>query len=174
MNKLLIFPFTILSMAVPGFSAEPPAAPGEKLNPLAFLTAHEWEAKLPDSPDGKKISIRAHFEWGQNHQAVIFNSAFVTDGRSKPYVDGIYVWNPEKQAIGMIYSDDKGTLTDGTVQVKEGTLLHEFRQIHPDGKVEEFASHVTSQGSEKWTNEIFARKGGQLTKIVEVQYVAVK
>jgi len=30
-----------------------PAAPAP-LNPIAFFTAHEWDAKLPDSPDGKK------------------------------------------------------------------------------------------------------------------------
>ena len=24
------------------------------LEPIAFLTAHEWDAQLPDSPDGKK------------------------------------------------------------------------------------------------------------------------
>jgi hypothetical protein len=174
MIKHLTVSFAFFTLPMHAFSAESLAAPGEKLSPLAFLTAHEWEAKLPDSPDGKKLSIRAHFAWGENHQAIIFHSAFVTDGKLKPYVDGIYVWNPEKHAIAMIYSDGEGTLTDGTVQVKEGKLVHEFRQIHLDGKVDVYASQLTPQGTEKWTNEIFAHKGDQLTKMVELQYVAVQ
>ena len=36
-----------------------PSAVG--LEPIAFLTTHEWDAKLPDSPDGKKKKIHARF-----------------------------------------------------------------------------------------------------------------
>ena len=31
------------------------------LEPIAFLTAHEWDAQLPDSPEGKKKKIHATF-----------------------------------------------------------------------------------------------------------------
>jgi len=31
------------------------------LEPIGFLTTHEWDAKLPDSPEGKKKKIHARF-----------------------------------------------------------------------------------------------------------------
>ena len=174
MIKRLLFLFAILSITSPVFPADSPDAPGARLGVLSFLTAHDWEAKLPDSPDGKKRSIHAHFAWAANHQAIVFNSAFVTDGKPMPYVDGMYVWNPQKNAIEMIYSEGDGTLTDGTVHAKDGVLVHEFRQMHPDGKIEEYVSHLTAQGTEKWTNAIFARKGNALTKLVQVEYLPAK
>jgi hypothetical protein len=47
----------------------------------------------------------------------------------------MYVWDPQKNAIEMISSEGDGTLTDGTVHAKDATLVHAFRQMHPDGKV---------------------------------------
>ena len=50
--------------------AQTPAPSAAALEPIAFLTAHEWDAKLPDSPDGTKKKIHARFTWTQNRQAV--------------------------------------------------------------------------------------------------------
>lgn len=171
MNKNLPLVLAMVVLVSSAFAADKPSAPGEKLGPLAFLAGHTWEAKLPENADGKKRGLRAHFAWGQNHQAIIFTSAFVTDGKPMPYVDGMYLWNPEKRALEMIYSEGDGTLTEGTVHVDGEKLVHEFRQIHADGKVEDYVSHLTPHGSTRWTNEVFARKGGQLIKMVEVEYV---
>ena len=33
------------------------------LEPIAFLTAYEWDAQLPDSREGKKKKIHATFTW---------------------------------------------------------------------------------------------------------------
>src|SRR4051794_14518826 len=71
------------------------AAEPSRLAPLDFLTAHEWEAKLPDSPDGKKMSIRARFTWAENKQAIRISNQRVIDGKPQPYIEGVYFWNPE-------------------------------------------------------------------------------
>ena len=54
------------------------------LEPIAFLTAHEWYAKLPDSPEGKKKKIHARFTWAQNRQAIRISNELVTDGTASP------------------------------------------------------------------------------------------
>ena len=55
------------------------------LEPIAFLTAHEWDAQLPDSPEGKKKKIHAAFTWTQNRQAIRISNELVTDGKASPY-----------------------------------------------------------------------------------------
>src|SRR5947208_16565095 len=73
------------------------------LSPIAFLTAHEWDAKLPDSPDGKKMKIHAQFTWSESRQAIRINTKFVTDGKERPYVEGFYAWDPQQRIIAFWY-----------------------------------------------------------------------
>ena len=51
------------------------------LEPMAFLTTHEWDAKLPDSPEGKKKKIHARFTWAPSHQAIRISNEIVINGR---------------------------------------------------------------------------------------------
>ena len=67
--------------------AQTPTPSAPALEPIAFLTAHEWDAKLPDSPDGKKKKIHARFTWTQNRQAIRISNELVTDGKASPYID---------------------------------------------------------------------------------------
>jgi hypothetical protein len=159
------------SMLFAADEESPAKAPASPLAPVAFFTAHEWDAKLPDSPDGKKMSIHARFTWAENRQAIRISNQFVIDGKPMPYIDGVYFWNPEKRAIMFVYSDAKGSLYQGTVRLEEGKLVHEFQEIHPDGKIDALLARVTPHGTESWDNAIFARKDGTLTPLVQVQYL---
>ena len=105
------------------------------LNPIAFLTKHEWDAKLPDPPDGKKMKIHAQFTWSQNRQAIRISNQFVVDGKARPYIDGLYAWDPQQHMIVFWYVDAGGSLTKGTVKVEGGQLVHEFEEIAPRRKV---------------------------------------
>jgi hypothetical protein len=140
------------------------------LEPIAFLTAHEWDAKLPDSPDGKKKKIHARFTWAQNGQAIRISNELVTDGKVAPYIDGLYAWDPRERVIVFWYVDAKGGLTKGTVKLEEGKLVHEFQEIEADGRTADYVSRVTPHGTDAWDNEIFARKGSSLTPLVRVRY----
>src|SRR2546423_2100587 len=79
--------------------AQTPAPSAPALEPIAFLTTHEWDAKLPDSPEGKKKKIHARFTWAQNRQAIRISNELVTDGKASPYIDGIYAWDPKQSTI---------------------------------------------------------------------------
>ena len=147
-----------------------PAPSAAALEPIAFLTAHEWDAKLPDSPDGKKKKIHARFTWTQNRQAVRISNELITDGRASPYVDGLYAWDPQQRVIAFWYVDAKGGLTKGTVKLEDGKLVHEFQETEPDGKTAEYVARVTPHGDQSWDNEIFARKANNLTLLVNVRY----
>jgi hypothetical protein len=140
------------------------------LEPIAFLTSHEWDAKLPDSPEGKKKKIHARFTWTQNRQAIRISNELVTDGKASPYIDGLYAWDPQQRVIVFWYVDAQGSLTKGTVKMEERTLVHEFQETGPDGRTADYVSRVTPHGSEAWGNEIFARKGNDLTPLVKVRY----
>jgi len=149
--------------------APTPATP-VTLSPIAFFTAHEWDAKLPDSPDGKKMKIHAQFTWAQNRQAIRISNQFVIDGKASPYIDGLYAWDPQQHAIVFWYADAKGSLSKGTVKVEDGKLVHEFQETQPDGKTAAFVARVTPQGDRGWDNEILARKGDELIPVVKVRY----
>lgn len=152
--------------------AQTPAPPvtSTALSPIAFLTKHEWEAKLPDSSDGKKVKIHAQFTWSQNGQAIRISTQFVADGKMRPYLEGLYVSDPEQRAIVFWYVDAEGGLTKGKIKTEDGKLVHEFDQITPDGKSTAYVAKVTPQGEQAWQNEIFERHDKQLKPIVNVRY----
>jgi len=154
--------------------AQTPAPSAAALEPIAFLTAHEWDAKLPDSPDGKKKKIHARFTWTQNREAIRISNELVTDGRASPYIDGLYAWDPQQRVIAFWYVDAKGGLTKGTVKLEGGKLVHEFQETEPDGKTAEYVARVTPHGDQSWDNEIFARKANDLTLLVSVRYEAAQ
>jgi hypothetical protein len=154
--------------------AQTPAPSAAALEPIAFFTAHEWDAKLPDSPDGKKKKIHARFTWTQNRQAIRISNELVTDEKASPYIDGLYAWDPQQRVIVFWYVDAEGSLTKGTVKMKDGKLVHEFQETQPDGKTTEFVARVTPHGNEGWDNEIFARKANGLTPLVKVRYQIAK
>jgi len=168
---MLIGAYTVAILCAHAETVAPSAV---ALEPIAFLTAHEWDAKLPDSPEGKKKKIHARFTWAQNRQAIRISNELVTDGKASPYIDGLYAWDPQQRVIVFWYVDAKGSLTNGTVKMEEGKLVHEFQEIEPDGRTADYVSRVTPQGSEAWDNEIFARKGSALTPLVKVRYEAAQ
>ena len=150
-------------------------AAASPLAPIAFFTTREWTAKLPDRPDGTKISIHARFTWAENHQAIRISNQFIVNGKPMPYIDGLYAWNPPKHVIQFWYADAEGNLSEGTVRGVDGKLVHEFQENHKDGKVESFVARVTPLANGGgWDNEILARGEGGLTPVVSVRYLADK
>jgi hypothetical protein len=168
---LLFLSFSVSPLLFAAAEESPAKASASPLAPLAFFTAYEWDAKLPDSPDGKKMSIHARFTWAENRQAIRISNQFVIDGKPTPYIDGLYFWNPEKRAIMFVYSNAEGGLFEGTVRLEGDKLVHEFQEIHPNGKIDPLLARVTPHGTDSWDNAIFARKDGALTPLVQVQYL---
>ena len=158
--------------ALPSIAQTSSPSPAPALAPLAFLTAHEWDAKLPDTPDGKKRRIHAQFKWAPSGQAIRISNQFVTDGKTAPYIDGLYAWDPQQHVIVFWYVGAEGSFTQGTVRSDAGTLVHEFKQTQPDGKTAEFVARVTAHENKAWDNEISARNEKGLTPIVKVTYEA--
>lgn len=176
MNKpsvaIALILLTLLPCAVVSRAAGPASkSESSPLASLAFFTAHEWDAKLPDSPDGKKISIHARFTWSEGRQVIRISNELVTDGQAAPYVEGMYAWHPEKKALWFVYVSAEGNVSEGIVRLEDGKLVHEFREIRKDGNVGDYVARVTPHGTESWENAIFARKGDTLTPLVQVQYL---
>jgi len=94
----------------------------------------------------------------------------VVDGEVRPYIDGLYAWDPAQHVIVFWYVDAGGSLTKGTVKVEGEQLVHEFEEIAPDGKSSAYVAKVTPDGEQGWGNEIFARRGTELRPMVKVRY----
>ena len=171
MRFIYVWP-VVLFNTVTFVGAQEPASPttSPALSPIAFLTKHEWEAKLPDSPDGKKTKIHAQFTWSQNGQAIRIRNQFIVNGKTRPYLDGLYAWDPQHKTIVFWYVDGQGSLTSGKIKTEDGKLVHEFDQVTPDGKSSAFVAKVTPQGNQAWENEIFERYGSELKPMVKVRY----
>lgn len=150
-------------------SPAPASANASTLSPLAFLATHDWEAKLPDTADGKKMVLRTHCAWSENRQTIRISSQFVTDGKAKPYVDGLYAWDPRERVIIFVYADASGGLSRGKVKQEGSTLVHEFEEVGKDGSASTFVAKITPEGEKAWENEIFARQGEELTSLVKVR-----
>jgi hypothetical protein len=158
------------ALTITSLNAQAPEKTSSFLSPIAFFTAHEWDAKLPDSPEGQKRKIHAQFTWSQNRQAIRISNQFVVDGKARPYVDGLYAWDPQRQAIAFWYVDADGNLTKGSVRMQAGQLVHEFEEIGADGKSSAYVARVTPHSEESWDNEILARRGSELTSVIKVRY----
>ncbi len=157
------------AIAIAYAHAQTPTPSAPALEAIAFLTTHEWDAKLPDSPEGKKKKIHARFTWAQN-EAIRMTNQFVTDGKASPYIDGLYAWDPQQKVIVFWYVGAEGSLTKGTVKMEDGKLVHEFQEIQRDGATAEYVARVTPHGNEAWDNEIFARRANDLTRLVKARY----
>lgn len=166
--------FVLIAASAVVVSAGQPSSsqPSPNLAPIAFLTAHEWEAQLPDTPVGKKKKIHAQFTWAQNGQAIRITNQFITDGQPSPYVDGLYAWDPRQRTIVFWYVGADGSLTTGTVKSEGTQLVHNFQQTEPDGKTAEYVARVTPHGTDSWENEILSRGEKGLTSIIKVEYRA--
>jgi hypothetical protein len=152
----------------------PPASSAANLHPIAFFTAHEWDASLPDAPDGKKRKIHAQFSWTPNGHAIRISNQMVIDGKPTPYIDGLYVWDPKQHSIVFCYAGADGGLTNGIVRLENGKLVHEFEETDKDGKTARYVARVTPIGDSGWQNEIFAKGANGLTPVVKVQYEIAK
>lgn len=116
------------------------------------------------------MKIHAQFTWSQNGQAIRISNQFVIDGKARPYLDGLYAWDPQQRAIVFWYVDAQGVLTKGKIKLEDGKLIHEFDQIAPDGKSAAYVAKVTPEGDQAWQNEIFERRGEELKQMVSVRY----
>jgi hypothetical protein len=144
--------------------------PASSLAPMAFLVGGEWEAKLPATPDGKPVSILAHFVWTDGHRAIRISNVYVIGDKTVPYIDGIYAWHPGKKTIVFSYVDSQGNFYEGTVKPETNGLVHDFRITDLKGEISEFMARQTWDGTNAWINEIFSRKNGQLEPEVKVRY----
>jgi hypothetical protein len=171
-SKVIMPMIVAIIVTLPSSAQTQSQSTAANLAPMAFLTTHEWDAALPDMPDGKKKRIHAQFSWTQNGQGIRISNQFVTDGKRTPYIDGLYVWDPQERVIRFWYVGAEGAFTKGVVKVEEGKLVHEFQETKPDGKIAEYICHVTPHGETDWENEIFARTEKGLALIVKVRYEA--
>lgn len=174
MKKIHALKIVAVLLALAGGAATRAAEPASSpFAPLAFLAGKVWRAELPPMPNGAKAGIELHADWTENHQAVRFESAWMSAGKSTPYTSGMYAWNPAKKQLVILYSDAEGSLTEGTISIEGEVLVHELTVNGKDGKLTRVRSRITPRGPEAYTNEIFLLKNDVWEKFVDLRYERV-
>jgi hypothetical protein len=168
--KLVILRLTILVLGLVSSAMainQPSSGP---YAPIEFLAGGVWRGELPAAAEGAKTSIELRCEWTPNHQAIRFDSAFVSSDKRTPYTSGLYVWNAARKQLVLTYCDAEGSLTEGEVFVENKTLRHEFTITDVNGKVSRARALITPQSQNDYTNQISAETGGIWKKLVTVSY----
>jgi hypothetical protein len=169
MKKILLIGTLLLSLRA--FAAdESPAAAESPLAPLASLVGGTWIGPVPVPAGKPPMHIELHFTWAQNRKAIRFESAFVAEGKKRPYVDGMYGWNAAKGKIVITYMDSGGSLTEGLITLEDGVLVNELVSIDPKGIVTPIRVKVTKVGENAFTNDIYLQKDGAWAPFVNVRY----
>jgi hypothetical protein len=176
--KFLCLPLTVLALLCPlSAFAEDSSASAPKAElvtaPYAILESFVggvWSAEIPSQSGGLPSRVEMHFSWLENKQGLRFDSIFVQGNKSAPYTSGVYVWNPVKQKLQIVYSDGSGNLTEGIVAQDGNVLVHDLTVSKREGTVESVRSRLTKVEANLFTNEIFVFKDKAWSRIVEARY----
>ena len=156
------------SLAAAG--AETNAMPVSPFAPIEFLVGGIWHGELPSGTNEMKRAIESKFEWTGNHQGIRFESAWVTGDKRSPYCSGMYLWNPEKQQIEIVYTDSKGALIEGFVEQVGPVCQHNLKVVDKTGKAEQLQARMTRPDAKSYLNEVYMMEDGHWQKLVSVRY----
>lgn len=135
-----------------------------------FLVGGIWHGEAPALDQSKPLQIQSHFDWTENHQAIRFDSSWIFDGKPYPYTSGIYLYDPAKKSMRILYSDAEGGFTDGTVENNNGVLEHALTVTDKDGKSELVRTRLSRQDDGSFVNQILRMKDGKWQTFIEVHY----
>jgi hypothetical protein len=168
MKKLLVC--GVLSLSLAALAAEEKPAAESPLAPLASLVGGLWVGPVPAPADKPPVHIELRFEWTENKQAIRFESAFVSEGKARPYTSGMYGWNGAKKKLVLFYMDSGGSLTEGEITQEEGVLVNDLISTEPTGKVVPIRVKLTKIGNDAFTNDIYLQKDGAWAPFINVRY----
>jgi hypothetical protein len=155
---------------LPAADAPTNAAPASVFAPIDFLPGGVWRGDLPSGTNEIKTQIEAKYEWTGNHQAIRFETAWVTGDKRRPYCSGMYVWNAEKKQIEVIYTDSKGGLVEGTLAVEGEIRQTDLKLVDNSGKVQTLHSKMTHPDPTTFINEMSMKRGDDWQKLITVRY----
>ena len=115
-----------------------------------------------------KIELKA--DWAANHQGIHFDGTFIADGKRSPYTSGMYAWNPTMKQLVFLYTDNEGSLSEGSITNENGVIVHDFTVAEANGTISKIQARITFESSNVFTNEIFKSKEGKWEKFVSVRY----
>lgn len=168
--KQLLLSLALLLSLVARAADEKPAAAESPLAPLASLTGGVWTGVVPVPAGRPPMHIELRFEWAENKRAIRFESAFVSEGKKRPYTAGLYGWDGAKKKIVIFYMDSGGSLTTGDIALEDGVLVNELTSTEPSGKVTPIRVRLTKVGDDAFTNDIYLQKDGAWAPFVNVRY----
>jgi hypothetical protein len=160
--------FTISSRAAE--TAGTNAAPASPFAPIEFLVGGTWHGDLPSGPNEPKAAIESKYEWTGNHQGIRFESAWVISDKRHPYCSGIYLWNPGKHRLEIFYSDSKGNLVEGPVELVDSIILHDLKLLDKTGKEDLIQAKMTHPDAGTYVNEVFMMQDGKWQHLISVHY----
>ena len=163
--------FLLLCSTVGTIATADPALAESPYAGLESFIGGVWRADLPNPKGPSEVHIDLSFSWALNHQGIRFDSEFVKGDKHKPYVSGIYAWNPALKKIVMTYTDSSGSLTEGTVAVADDVVTLSLEEAARDGSLTKVRVVELKEGTDKFINEISVEKDGVLEPVAKVIYI---
>ncbi len=155
--------------ATTGFAQAAPNLLDQKLG----WCAGEWRA-AGKGPDGKPMTVEVRTRWSENHRALVFDVAFVSETRRTQAYHGMYVWNPEKQAPVMYQVNDEGVLTEGEISWEGATQIQNNRGFSAPGMTFRSRTTLTRDGNDAYDWHAFFEKDGKFIEVLHLRYERVK
>jgi hypothetical protein len=149
MRMFVAFVAILIGLAGPLRSDNPPSN-ANPVDQLAWMVGGKWTAEGDKGPDGKPFHVETKFSLAENHRGILFTTWFLIDGKLVPTYEGIYAWQPAEKKFKFLYTDNEGTLTEGTAAWESDALEQEFEIVEPDGAAHTFRSTVKRTGPDDY------------------------
>ncbi len=158
-------------LALTGLTFEIPAgsAGHHPLEQLAWLVGGTWIAETT-TPDGNTATVEATYRWADHRQAIQYTLLRRSAGKVQPALEGICGWHPVKKQLVLWEMDAKGSLTEGTVTVKEGGQHHEEVIYGADGSTLPVRAEITRDGDDSFLFRALVEKDGEWTEVFRSTY----
>ena len=134
------------------------------------MVGGKWQADAAKGPDGKPFHAEWKCRWGANHRTLEFTVWFLTDGRLVPVYTGLYAWHPAKKKVIFVYTDNKGALTEGEVEMRGDRMEQDFHIIGADGVSRPFRSTIVRRGPDRYAWTVLTSKDGAWTPMFSLHY----
>lgn len=125
----------VLAIVSLGWAQAP--ATNEHLKSVSWM-AGDWEG-VEKGSDGS-LKVRLHVRVSDNGQALLYDASFAKDGKITPKYQGMYYWDPAKNAIAVMQVSDEGNFAQGTY-TPLGEAADQYVKVAGAGKSFELKSH---------------------------------
>jgi hypothetical protein len=162
-----------VGIAVFAQSRSKPSEPSP-LSQISWLTGGTWVAEIKGEQGVITTRIENRIRWSENGQLIKFITTFISHNKPEVHYEGIYAWDPAKKQISFWYTDNEGSLTQGTAAMSGETLTQDFDIAHVNGRTDKLRSLIVRDTPDSYQWNVSAPKEGKCAELLHLHYTREK